>query len=406
MAGLDTLALEAPPIPPADVVPLPLPVAVFKVLLLLTFGLHILAVDLGLGGSILVLGLALKGRTSGAHAAIAKALAWALAPAVTFAITLGVAPLLFVQVLYGRFLYASSILMAAPWLSFIAALIAGYALLYSHTGKLKEGRFSVPLGVTSAIFLLWVGFLWTNNATLMLGVDRWASVAAQAPHGGALNLGDATVVPRFAHMAVAMTAVAALFLAASTLFFDEKHPPFDLALARKVGLRTFGYLTLVQLALGPVVIGLQRPSIRSALISGSSRATGALSVAIPTALIAAITALRGANPKTGRNGVLVPFVLVHVTIAAMIVLRDAVRDLSLREVGFNVADTPVSVDVFAAAAFAVAASALVLSIRAMFIWLAQGRAASMGGDPPYPPAPPATTAKPARTMKAEVTDGE
>ena len=43
------------PIPPLDVVPLPLSVGTFKVLLLLTFGIHILAVDIGVGGSMVCL---------------------------------------------------------------------------------------------------------------------------------------------------------------------------------------------------------------------------------------------------------------------------------------------------------------------------------------------------------------
>jgi hypothetical protein len=395
MAGLDTLAFDAPPIPPADVVPLPLPVAVFKALLLLTFGLHILAVDLGLGGSIVVLGLALRGRTSEAHRAIARAAAWVLPPAVTFAITLGVAPLLFVQVLYGRFLYSSSILMAAPWMSFIVALIAGYALLYAHTGRLKEGALSVPIGVGSALFLLWVGFLWTNNTTLMLQPDRWAALAAHAPHGGALNLGDPTVVPRYGHMVIAMTAMASLFLGASTPFLDPKRVSFDLDVARRVGLRAFAYLTFLQLALGPMVVLLQRPAVRSGILGGSLRATGALAVAVPCALVAALTALRGSEPKTGRRGVLVPFVLIHATIAGMIVLRDAVRDLSLREVGFDVGETPVAVDVFAMVAFALAALALVLAIRAMFGWLVEGRSPTSSTT--------STTSTPTTT---EATDGE
>ena len=78
MGGFDMPAFDAPPIPPDSGVPLPLPVWVFKVLLLGTFGMHILAVDIGLGGSILVLILALRGRTSEPHRRIAEAAAWVL----------------------------------------------------------------------------------------------------------------------------------------------------------------------------------------------------------------------------------------------------------------------------------------------------------------------------------------
>jgi hypothetical protein len=204
-----------------------------------------------------------------------------------------------------------------------------------------------------------------------------------APHGGTLNLADPTVLPRFLHMSLAMVAVAALFLGASTALLDPERPPFDLALARRVGLRTFAFLTLAQLAVGPTVLLLQRPSIRAMLLGGSPRALGALVVAVPSAIAAVVTALRGVDPRTGRRGVAVPFALVHLTIAAMIVLRDQVRDLSLREVGFEVEATPVSVDLFAAALFTVSVVILVAALRAMFHWLRQG---SRRGDPtPTPP---------------------
>jgi hypothetical protein len=366
--GLD-LAL---PIPPPDVVPLPLPAFVFKVLLLVTFGIHILAVDIGVGGSMVCLLLALRGRKSPPHAAIARAIAVVLPPAVTFAITLGVAPLLFVQLLYGRFLYTSSILMAIPWISFIVALIAGYALLYRHTGLLKGGRFSLAVGVSSALLLLWIGFLWTNNTTMMLRPDRWSEIAQSASHGGTLNLGDPSVIPRFLHMALAMLAAAALFLGSSTIFLDDK-APFDVALARRFGMRTFAIASIAQIAFGPSVILLQRPDIRTALL-GSTRVLAALGLGVPAAIGAIVTAFRGAEPSSGRRGVILPFALIHVTIAAMVVLRDAVRDISLQAAGFDVEATPARIDLLSTALFIVAVAMAVFAFKLMFGWLKQGKA--------------------------------
>jgi len=358
------------PIPPADIVPLPLPVGACKTLLLVSFGMHILAVNLGVGGSILSLVLARLGRKSPAYLAIAKAVAPILPPAVTFAITLGVAPLLFAQVLYGRFLYTSSILMAIPWMSFIVALIAGYALLYRHTRLLKGGVLSLPTAIVSTLLFLWIGFLWTNNVTLMLQPDRWAALAAAAPHGGVLNLADPAVLPRFLHMALAMTATAALFLGTAAALFDV---PFDRDLGRRFGLRIFAILTGIQLLVGPIVLLLQRADVRAALLGGSPRGTAAIAVAVPAAIAAIVTALRGADPRTGRKGALVPFVLIHATIAAMVVLRDEVRDRSLLSAGFHVERSPVAVDVFAAVLFAGSALLLLLGLRAILGWLRSGR---------------------------------
>lgn len=51
---------------------------------------------------------------------------------VAFTVNFGVAPLLFVQVLYGHLFYASSILMAVFWLAVIPLLIAAYYAAYLY----------------------------------------------------------------------------------------------------------------------------------------------------------------------------------------------------------------------------------------------------------------------------------
>src|SRR5262245_38710335 len=159
--------MQPVPFPAPDPTPLPLPYAVLKGLLLVTFGLHVFAVNVGVGGSILCLALAARGRRPGGAALskIARAMAFALPPAVTFAITLGVAPLLFVQLLYGEAIYTSTILIAAPWVLFIFLLMAGYWLLYRFTDGLKAGKPSMPVGIAATGLLLSIGFLWTNNVT-------------------------------------------------------------------------------------------------------------------------------------------------------------------------------------------------------------------------------------------------
>ncbi|HEY3234851.1 MAG TPA: hypothetical protein VGJ84_09035, partial [Polyangiaceae bacterium] len=356
-------------------VPLPLPVPAMKALLLVSFGLHILCVDVGVGGSIVCLLLAWLGRSSLPHRELARAISWVLPPAVTFAITLGVAPLLFVQVLYGRFLYSSSILMAVPWLSFILMLIVGYALLYRHADLLQKGSFSPLTGIASALLLLWLGFLWTNNATLMLRPDRWAALAAGSMHGLSLNLGDPQVLPRFLHMFLAMTAMAGLMLAVSAAFMGER-APFDRALARRFGFALFARITLVQLLVGPLIVWFQPSELRAAFL-GDKFAFGAIVVGALAALSAAVTALAQRDPRGGKRGALIPFVLIHLTIAAMIILRDRVRDLSLARVGFAVETTPVSVDLGAVLAFLVAVVLLAFAWRAMLRWLFEGRGAAV-----------------------------
>jgi hypothetical protein len=52
----------------------------------------------------------------------------------------GVPPLLFAQVLYGRALYTSSVLIGVYWISIIGILMLTYWLLYRFTARLEAGK--------------------------------------------------------------------------------------------------------------------------------------------------------------------------------------------------------------------------------------------------------------------------
>lgn len=101
---------------------------VFLVLGVVTFALHMVAVNLMLG----TLGLALWGAwTKNPHMQrLSAALATTAKVAVSFVIVLGVAPLLFVQVIYDPFWYTSNVISAWWVLIFLGLLIVGYLMLY------------------------------------------------------------------------------------------------------------------------------------------------------------------------------------------------------------------------------------------------------------------------------------
>ena len=199
------------PIPAPDPLLLPLSPLVLKVLLLVTFSLHLMAVNLGVGGSLIAAFQALRGQPEDRE--LVRRLAPMLPAAVTFAITLGIAPLLFVQLSYGPFFYSASVLMAVPWLALIFLLMAGYALLYRFVDSTVSDTFRVASGIVGALLLLSVGFLLVNVTTLSLRPDLWTGQAASSPHGLGLNLADPTLWPRYLHLAVSIPAVAGLLLA-------------------------------------------------------------------------------------------------------------------------------------------------------------------------------------------------
>lgn len=149
-------------VPTAEAIPVP--AGWFQVLLLGTFVLHILFMNAMLGGGVIALVHALlpsgPATQPGPDHAIAKKLPYTIA----LAVNLGVAPLLFLQVLYGHFIYASSVLMAVWWVSVFLLVMAAYYAAYIYDFKfeaLHKARWLV-IGLAVAC-LLAVGFIFTNN---------------------------------------------------------------------------------------------------------------------------------------------------------------------------------------------------------------------------------------------------
>ena len=135
------------------------------------------------------------------------------------AVTFGVAPLLFVQALYGRLFFTGSVIMAWFWLAVIPLLIVAYYGTYflAFRGD-RPGRSPLAVSWISAVFFLAIAFLYSNNMTLMLRPDLFAAKYLESGTGLTLNLGDPTLYPRFLHMLLGALAVADVARACPSAF--------------------------------------------------------------------------------------------------------------------------------------------------------------------------------------------
>jgi len=196
------------PIPSPDPMPLPAPVWLLMTLLLVTFLLHLIAMNLTVGGTAIA-AICSARRKSDPHAGqLAGDLVGILPISLAFTITLGVAALLFVQVLYGNLLYASSILIGAFWIAVIPILIVAYYGLYyskSHPGS------TGPVWM-SLILLLGIGLIYVNNFTLMMTPQRWLGMYRNSAAGLNLNWREPSLVPRYLHFMLGAFAIAGLLV--------------------------------------------------------------------------------------------------------------------------------------------------------------------------------------------------
>jgi hypothetical protein len=368
-----------PIIPLADPLPQPAPAWLLWALLQLTFFFHLLAMNVVLGGSILALHWRMSRRPGDAaqRTAVTGAFAKALPVAVAAAVTLGVAPLLFVQVLYGRIFLTSSVLMAWWWLAVVPLVILAYygAYLLALRGATLGPRAKTVAGGVALLFVA-VAFLYTSNVTRSLRPDTFVEAWRQDGAGLTLNLADPTLWPRYLHMLFGAVAVAGLAVALYGLVRREREPAVASWAMRK-GTVLFGTATAVNIFVGMWFLLAQPKAILLRLIGGDTWAMTLLALGILLGIasggvaLLAMGATDAARATAAQVGVLLP------TLVVMVLLRDQVRQLVLRDAGFE-HPAWVAPQWGPLAAFAVLLVAAVATITWMARALARGSGAAAG----------------------------
>ncbi|MCX7894573.1 MAG: hypothetical protein N2447_01260 [Thermoanaerobaculum sp.] len=258
-------------IPALDPAPIPGPVWLFHVLWVVTFLLHMLAVNLVLGGSVLA---TLAGsRLRNLQSFYVNVNSWAISAAITF----GIAPLLFVQVLYGRFFYTATILVPGLWLGMLGLLTVGYYLNYVAKFRLQKGASAgVALPLSALCFVL-ISVIQVVVNLLHLQPQRWEGVWTQAQSAFA----DPTFLPRWLHFllaALAMAGVVAAYVAARQGKAGGLHE--ELAPMARFGVKAALYTTVAQLIVGFwLLLALPSP-VLSGFMRGGAATTLPLGVGI------------------------------------------------------------------------------------------------------------------------------
>ena len=144
--------------PAIDPIPLPAPVWLFKILHVLTLALHFVSVEMLLGGLAAALVLNLASQRPQPCRRPAPQCFRRPGPTSAGRDDLrhqpGRAAAVFAQVLYGRALYTSSILIGIWWIAVIFLLIGCYWHIYRFTAKLQEGRRAWPMALIASALAL------------------------------------------------------------------------------------------------------------------------------------------------------------------------------------------------------------------------------------------------------------
>ena len=202
--------MSIPAIPALDPTPLPAPAWLFQVLLLVTFFVHILFLNITLGGAVIgtVHGLLAKSPEAPGRR-LGRFLVSLLPVSVSFTVTTGVAPLLFIQLLYGQVFYGATVLIGWLWLAIVPLIVVAYYSVYLYKFEVgAPGGRTTWLGIAAACFVV-VAAIQVLVNVLQLTPPRWEAVAKAI---GAV-LQDPTLLPRYLHFLLGSLAVAGIFLA-------------------------------------------------------------------------------------------------------------------------------------------------------------------------------------------------
>jgi len=308
---------------PSILIPLPDAIPVhynfLNIFFISTFVLHILLVNVMLGTCIIALIKSITGKEQDIFQA--KEVSLNLPYAIAFAVNMGVAPLLFIQVLYGSFIYTSSVLMGWYWLMIIPILIIAYYSAYLFDFKfdsLGSARNVVIFFCT--LLLLFIAFLFVNNITLMLTPEKWTEYFTN-PKGTILNLSEVTLIPRYLHFVFASLAVGGLSISILGKIKHGKDPDHYSPMIFS-GMKWFFYGTLVQVFIGAWFLMSLPKNISSLFVGGNFFATFLLVAGLVFALIVLYS---GFKEKVWTSSIMI-FLLTII----MVLMRDIVRTAYLK----------------------------------------------------------------------------
>jgi len=336
---MDTLTTIVPTL---DSIPLPAPVWLLKALLLITFLLHLLAMNALVGGS-LIAGYASwrahrRGDTLAAR--LYKETVDYLPTLVAATVTFGIAPLLFVQVLYGHLVYTANVAIGWFWWTVWILAIVLYYRLYRMKFHSREGRPPHRLAPWFVfIVLCWIAFVFVNNFGLVQQPERFSGMLLRSARGWWLNASDPATHPRYLHMLLSAIAVGGIFL----MGLGRHNHRLDAAYGQfqmNLGYRLFNIPTGINILVGfGFMMALPEP-VRMQLMGRGMAETFLWMIGMGAAIWAMPVFKRATQAPQSPTFHLGTF-LMGVTLVTMVILRDLVRDAYLKP-HFDVTTSPVA----------------------------------------------------------------
>jgi hypothetical protein len=174
-----------------------------------------------------------------------------------------------------------------------------------------------------AVFFAVVGFIYTNNFSLLQRPETWLAHYLESPSTGHLNWSDASVYPRYSHMLLGALAVAGVWF----MIIGARRKSGDLEWSNwlwRYGVKLFTRITVLNILIG-LWFMLTLPRNVLMIFMGESRiATGAF-VASVFFLAAAFGFLHAASRRESRRGAFIGAGCALAVVVLMALMRQEMR---------------------------------------------------------------------------------
>jgi hypothetical protein len=317
-------------IPGVDPAGLPGPLWLFHVLLVFTFFLHLIFMNLTLGGTLLAAVAHFKsgGRRDDFRGVLAGRLMAINNYGISLTITTGVAPLLFIQLIYQQYFYTATILLAPVWFSILVLLTAGYyaAYLYKFRGAPSRGSGGgLWLSVSALMFLL-IAMIHVAVNLVHAQPEMWGHLA----DGSWSVFSDPSFWPRLLHFVLAGLGFAAVVTAwwAVRRASEGVDSDTNTQIARWAW-RWALWTTVLQVVDGFLLLMVLPRPVLIGVMTGGVATLGPLTLAILIGIGLLMMIARVSNPVEKPGLVTGTLAAMTLTIAVMTITRHQVRALYL-----------------------------------------------------------------------------
>ncbi len=228
---------------------LPGPTVLYLVLYLATLVIHVLFMNYVLAGTGYLAAISLfeKRLPEQESGLVARTLREWLPFMLSAAITAGIAPLLFVQILYKKSFYTANLLLFHRWMAILPVLIVAFYLLYLWKAKrvLAWPRLvTVPLGIVTFGCFAFIAWSWTENHVLSVNPGAWTAHYA----AGNMIYRNREVLPRLAVWFSGAFPTMALLLSWQLWYLQRDVPDQEVQGRQRMSLLALGGLCIAALS--------------------------------------------------------------------------------------------------------------------------------------------------------------